>query len=122
MDLIDSDTQDLSIMDDASMFTPDSMDLNNSDTQDQSIVDDVSMYDDNEIINSPDQVFSQEALENDQPYYIEPGLERAYAGGMARDIPYRIRFNNIWRGRRIGNWLDDLVDMFNDVLHQFGAG
>ena len=27
-----------------------------------------------------------------------------------------------WRGHRIGNLLDDLVDMFNDVLHLLGVG
>ena len=74
--------------------------MNDSDSQDQAIVNDASMNDDIKIINSPDPVFRQEALVNDQPYYIGPGIEQVYAGGVARDIP--TTFALITSGKAVG--------------------
>ena len=55
-------------------------------------------------------------------YCIEVGRGRAYGNQIARDIPYRVRFNEVWAGRRVADLLDDLNNVFEDVLLQAGQG
>ena len=77
-------------------------------------------------VDSPDQLASSQEDASPgvapAPYYIEVGRGRAYGNQIARDIPYRVRFNEVWAGRRVAYLLDDLNIIFEDVLHQAGQG
>jgi len=77
-----------------------------------------SMVDDDDI-----EIHENSDVNVDEPaYYIRRGVERVYANNAARDIPFHVRFNEVWNGRRIVDLLTEIGGMMREVLDVAGQG
>lgn len=52
----------------------------------------------------------------DDPYKIERAGVRTFASTAATETTYRLRFNNQWKGRKIGDTFQQLHHLFEDLL------
>ena len=55
-------------------------------------------------------------------YHIRRGVERVYANNAARDIPFHVRFNEVWARLRKSDLLIELGRMMREVLDVAGQG
>lgn len=66
----------------------------------------------------PDVTIQTGSGSTEDPYSFERTGQKTFSKNSATETTYRIKFTDVWKGKKIKDILKQLVEMFDDVLNR----